>query len=293
MAAMTTIADKVPGAAAVLERLYEKYNRREFVGLDPLAFLYKYDKPSDIEIVGYLAAAMAYGRVEQITRSLTDLFGRMGRSPYEFAAGFGTRERARLDGFKHRFNTGQDIADLLAIFRNMLDESGSIEKSFMKGCAQGDEDVLPALEDFCVRAANIHRELTGRQAGTGLQYLFTRPGGGSPCKRMNLFLRWMVRDDAVDLGIWKGIDKRKLIVPVDVHMGRLSAILGLHSSKNVTLKTARAITKAFAEFSPEDPVRYDFALCRVGIYEGCTGKRQELCDRCELYGFCRKRFAQK
>jgi uncharacterized protein (TIGR02757 family) len=274
----------------VLERLYERYNHRKFVGLDPLAFLYKYDKPRDVEIVGFLAAGLAYGRVEQITRSLTELFGRMGESPYEFTAGFGDGQRDKLAGFRHRFNTGQDVADLLAVFRGMLEKSGSIERFFMDGYSSQDENILPAIESFCARALGMHDRLAGCEAGTGLRYLLTRPGGGSPCKRMNLFLRWMVRKDAVDVGVWKGVDRAKLIVPVDVHMARLSRILGMHIARNVTLKTAVAITRTFAEVSPADPAKYDFALCRVGIYEGCTGKLQEFCPKCELLGFCRKRF---
>ena len=282
---------KVESSGRILERLYERYNHRRFVGLDPLAFLYRYTKPRDAEIVGFLAAALAYGRVEQITRSLTELFGRMGKSPYEFAAGFGDREKDRLAGFKHRFNTGEDVADLLAVFRCMLEKSGSIEEFFLAGYCRDDESVLPAVESFCTRAIEIHSGLTGCPASEGLRYMLTRPSGGSPCKRMNLFLRWMVRSDEVDPGVWSGVDKAKLIVPVDVHMARLSAILGLHESKNVTLKTAIAITKAFAAVSPDDPVKYDFALCRVGILEGCTGRPRAFCSECELWGFCEKRFA--
>jgi len=284
---------KVESSGRILERLYGRYNHRRFVGLDPLAFLYKYSKPRDVEIVGFLAAALAYGRVEQITRSLSELFGRMGRSPYEFTAGFGDSQREWLAGFKHRFNTGEDVADLLAVFRYMLEKSGSIEKFFLAGYSRDNENVLPAVESFCARAIAIHRKLTGREASEGLRYMLTRPSGGSPCKRMNLFLRWMARKDDVDPGIWRGIDKAKLIVPVDVHLARLSAILGLHESKNVTLKTALAITRAFAAVSPDDPVKYDFALCRVGILEGCTGKPREFCSECELWGFCEKRFAAR
>jgi uncharacterized protein (TIGR02757 family) len=276
--------------AQVLERLYQRYNHREFVGLDPLAFLYKYKEPRDIEIVGFLAAAMAYGRVEQITKSLAELFGRMGKSPYEFTAGFGKKERASLAGFKHRFNTGEDIGRLLAVFRVMLEESGSLEASFAAGCGRDDADVLPAMESFCSRAIEIDNKAGGGAASQGFSYLLTRPSAGSPCKRMNLFLRWMVRRDQVDQGIWKSVDASKLVVPVDVHMGRLSAILGLHSSTNISLKTAVAITRSFAEVSPGDPVKYDFALCRVGIYEGCTGKKSEFCTKCELFEYCKKRF---
>jgi uncharacterized protein (TIGR02757 family) len=252
---MVILREKNNGYSVILERLYERYNHRECVGLDPLAFLYKYDNPRDVEIAGFLAAGMAYGRVEQITKSLGELFGRMGKSPYNFTMEAGKKQREKLAGFRHRFNTGEDVADLLAVFRGMLEKSGSIEKFFLEGLGEGDENVLPAMESFCTRAIGMHGRIKGQEAGTGLRYLLTRPSGGSPCKRLNLFLRWMVRKDEVDVGIWKGVDRAKLIVPVDVHMGRLSRILGLHSSKNVTLK-----------------------------------KPGEFCSKCELAGYCRKRF---
>ena len=98
----------------------------------------------------------------------------------------------------------------------------------------------------------------------------------------------MVRKDEVDAGLWKTIDKSKLVVPVDVHMGRLSKILGLHNKKTVNLKTAIEITDGFAQISPQDPVKYDFALCRIGILENCTGKANKYCPNCELTKFCRK-----
>jgi uncharacterized protein (TIGR02757 family) len=276
--------------AVTLERLYQRYNHRECVGLDPLAFLYKYDNPRDVEIVGFLAAGLAYGRVEQITKSLGELLGRMGKSPHEFTMEAGKKQREKLAGFKHRFNTGEDVADLLAVFRGMLEKSGSIEKFFLEGLGEEDESVLPAIESFCSRAIGMHGRIKGKEMGAGLRYLLTRPSGGSPCKRLNLFLRWMVRKDEVDVGIWKGVDKAKLIVPVDVHIDRLSRILGLHTSKNVTLKTAVEITRAFAVAQPKDPAKYDFALSRVGILEGCTGKPGEFCERCELAGYCQKKF---
>jgi hypothetical protein len=149
----------------------------------------------------------------------------------------------------------------------------------------------------------------GRKVSRGLKYLLASPAGGSVCKRLNLFLRWMVRDDDVDTGLWKGVDKAKLIVPVDVHMGRLCRILGFypvrsnlgksahptsmqisngaHAKKTVSLSTAVQITKSFAEITPSDPVKYDFALSRVGITQGCSGKYDKRCDTCELNEFCK------
>lgn len=271
----------------VLERLYARYNRRRCIGLDPLAFLYRYSRPRDIEIVAFLSAALAYGRVRQITASLTDLLGRMCPNPYDFTVGFELRRREELASFKHRFTSGHDVADLLAVFREMLEKSGSIEKFFLAGYSPRDESVIPAIESFCSRALSIHNRLAGRPAGRGLRYLLARPGDGSACKRINLFLRWMARKDEVDPGIWKGLDKARLIVPLDVHMARLTAILGLHRARSVSLRTAVTVTRAFAEIAPADPVKYDFALSRVGIMEGCTGSLRASCRDCELLVFCR------
>jgi len=119
-----------------------------------------------------------------------------------------------------------------------------------------------------------------------LKYLLADPARGSACKRLNLFLRWMVRSDDVDTGLWKSIDKAELIVPIDVHIARLSGILGFHSRKTVSLATAVEITEAFAEIEPADPAKYDFALSRIGILKNCTGRLRKHCTDCELYEFC-------
>ena len=135
----------------------------------------------------------------------------------------------------------------------------------------------------------IHSLDSNGKTNHNLEYLIVSPSRGSACKRMNLFLRWMVRDDDVDTGIWKSIDKAKLIVPIDVHMGRLCRFLGFHNKKVISLKTAIEITSHFNEIEPSDPVKYDFALSRIGIVENCTGKYNSACQTCELDAFCRNR----
>lgn len=274
---------------AVLEGLYEKQNRRELIKPDPLQFVYEYSNPADREIVAFLSSALAYGRVEQIEKSLRNLFARMGRSPFEFVAGFSRPDRAKLKDFVHRFNVGDDISDLLVLFQRVLAESGSLEKYFLKFYNPPDENIIPALSRFCDSLLDLHRSVTGRAAQKGLAYLLAGPGRGGAAKRLNLFFRWMVRCDNVDTGLWHSIDKAKLIVPVDVHIGRLCRILGFHNHKNVTLKTALEITRGFASIEPTDPVKYDFALSRIGIVESCTGRRRIECDACELLPWCRRR----
>jgi len=220
----------------LLERLYAKYNRWEFIPPDPLQFIYKYSEAGEREIVGFISAVLAYGRVGQVEKSLTKLFGLMGKSPYAFVRTFGNAKRRKLSGFKHRFTTGDDVSDLLELLRKVLRQDGSIEKFFGRFCH-----------------------------------------------------RWMVRNDEVDAGLWQVIDKSKLIVPADVHMTRLCRILGFHSRKNISLTGAVEITEGFARIEPSDPVKYDFALSRIGILQNCRGQIYAECTQCELLCYCQQR----
>ncbi len=294
MGTMTTNPPNIVAAAqpeklkAVLDKLYGKYNRRELIRPDPLQFVYEYSKPADMEIAGFLAACLAYGRVEQIEKSLRNLFGRMGRSPFEFVLNFTHRDRAGLKNFKHRFTAGDDISDLLELLKKVLNQYGSIEEFFVQGYNPEDKNIIASLSKFCDSLLDMYAKTHTAPASTQLSYLLTRPAAGSACKRLNLFLRWMVRDDDVDTGLWKRIDKAKLIVPVDVHMGRLCRILGFHDRKVISLSTAVKITGRFSEIEPADPVKYDFSLSRIGILGNCTGRRRNGCEFCELFEFCHR-----
>jgi len=273
----------------VLEKLYHRYNRYELIKPDPLQFVYHYSKPRDMEIAGLLAAELAYGRVQQIQKSLTGLFGRMGASPFEFVLNFDKQKRRKLENFKHRFTSGGDISDLLELLKRVLNQYGGIEEFFVRGYKPGDKNIIPALSEFCDSLLEMYAKTHTSSASTQLGYLLTRPAAGSACKRLNLFLRWMVRDDDVDAGLWKRVDKAKLIVPIDVHMGRLCRILGFHNRKVVSLSTAVKITERFAQIEPTDPVKYDFSLSRIGILDNCTGRLRSGCELCELFKFCSRR----
>jgi uncharacterized protein (TIGR02757 family) len=276
---------------AVLDRVHAKYNRRQFIGTDPLQFAYRYSNRGDVEIAAFLAAALAYGRVQQIHRSLDNLFARMGRSPHDFVAGWTDASRRHLATFKHRFTTGDDIGDLFERLGPALREQGSLESFFLGGYDPGEVNIVPALIRFCERLCSeawLRKRSHGTGIDKGLTYLLASPARGSASKRLNLFLRWMVRKDDVDLGLWTSVDKAKLIVPIDVHMARLCRILGFHNSNTITLSTALKITKAFAPIEPADPVKYDFALTRIGIVDGCTGHPRPDCLACELSAVCRR-----
>ena len=266
----------------ILERLYEKYNHHSLIKPDPLQFVYKYCRKADMEIVALLASALAYGRVSQIEKSLTDLFGRMGDSPYEYVQNFNVAQREKLKSFKHRFTTGDSISDLLELLQVALSRFDSIEELFLQGLSDSDKNIIPALSKFC-------NSLTAGYNGPSqrsLKFLLADPARASACKRLNLFLRWMVRDDDVDTGLWKSVDKAKLIVPIDVHMGRLCKILGFYDRKSISLSTAIEITDSFRQIEPTDPVKYDFSLSRIGIVENCNGKFRPECEDCELCELC-------
>ena len=271
----------------ILEGLYSRYNHRNLIKPDPLQFVYQYNSPSDKEIVAFLSAALAYGRVEQIEKSLNDLFTRMGKSPFAFVKNFNKIGREKLNGFKHRFTTGQDIADLLVLLKQVLNRYSSIQKFFVEGYNPNAQNIIPALTRFCDSLYAMYSKEHNGQISSGLKFLLAGPAGGSACKRLNLFLRWMVRKDDVDPGLWKSIDKAKLIVPVDVHIGRLSRILGFHNHKTISLASAVRITQSFAEIEPADPVKFDFALTRIGIIEGCKGKYRAVCEDCEILELCK------
>jgi len=273
----------------LLERLYAKYNHRAFVPPDPLQFVYRFPDRHDAEIAAFLSAALAYGRVRQIERSLTQLFDRMDGVPYQFTMRRNDAGRAKLHSFKHRFTAGDDISDLLDLFRRIMEDHGDLEAFFMQGCREEHPTVLPALSTFCDSLCRLYADTHDGRVSDGVGYLLASPSRGSASKRLHLFLRWMVRHDEVDIGLWRGIDRAKLIVPVDVHMARLCRILGLHDDRTISRSTAVKITEAFAKMEPMDPVKYDFALSRIGIIEDCTGRYRAECESCELYGICSAR----
>jgi len=274
---------------AVLNKLYDKYNHHRLIKPDPLQFMYRYSRPADMEIAAFIASSLAYGRVQQIEKSLGLLFEFMGKSPFEFVRNFDRHKRTQLKDFKHRFTAGDDISDLLELFSVVLDQFGSLENFFARKYSTDDKTIIPALSQFCESLYTMYAQGHKGHVSNGLAYLLVSPTRGSACKRLNLFLRWVVRDDDVDAGLWKTIDKSKLVVPVDVHMGRLCKILGFYSRKTVSLSTAVKITEGFAAIEPADPVKYDFALSRIGIVENCDGRARPACADCELLAFCRRR----
>lgn len=240
-----------------LEGLYYVYARRELICPDPLYFLYKYESVKDREIVGLVASSLAYGRVTQIMKSVRYVLSCLTEEPHKFLL---TNERFEVvpKGFKHRFTTGRDMNNLLRNVSSILREYGSLEE-FMGECLREDK-FFSALDKFSERLTR------GKEVGSFS--LVTAPKDGSACKRLFLFLKWLVRHDDVDPGGWEVISPRELIVPTDTHMHRIGMKLGFTKRKSADLRCAIEITDSFREVAPEDPTKYDFVLTRFGIRSG-------------------------
>ncbi len=239
-----------------LERIYAEYNRRELIHPDPLEFLWRYGNTADREIAGLVASGLAYGRVGQILKSTEKVLGLLGPSPSETLAGLSEKELLRaLGDFRHRFTTAPEMAALLSSASSIQREWGLMGNMLGALMAEGSYDA--ALDGFARGILN----------GAGLDRcsLLPRPSRGSACKRLHLFMRWMVRSDDVDPGGWEDIPPSVLMVPVDVHMYRLSIGLGFTERKTATRLTAMDVTGGFRLINPDDPVKYDFSLTRMGI----------------------------
>ncbi len=252
-----------------LDDLYDHYNRRQYVHPDPLEFLYHYDNIRDREIVGLVASSLAYGKVAQILKSVSSVLKNMGESPCEYLRS--TPEDLIINHFQafvHRFARGTHLSAMLINIKHVLAEYGSIYDCFVDGFNPSDETVLPALTEFSKKI--IKTSVAACPVNTP-GHLMPCPDKGSACKRLNLYLRWMVREDDVDPGGWTGIPASKLIVPLDIHMFRISGQLGLTVRKQANLQTAVEITEGFKQWSPDDPVRYDFSLTRFGIRNDLAG----------------------
>ena len=279
----------MPDLKARLDELYEAFNVANSVS-DPIQIVRRFDRPDDREVVGFCAAALAFGRVQSVMNSIEGLLAAMGPSPAAYVRAFDPiRDRRSLDHLVHRWTRGIDLAALVWVLRQMLDSHGSIEAFFVDGVDAGAETVEDALDAFSRRACRLDlKSVYGRVPGRpGVAYFFARPSSGGACKRLNLFLRWMVRHDRVDLGVWSRVRPAQLVVPLDTHVIRLGRCLRLTRYKSAGWRMAADITRSLRAMDPADPVRYDFSICHVGMMGAC-GYGTKLRDRhCPLRGLCR------
>lgn len=255
---------------------------------DPLQLVLRYHDPLDQEVAGIVAAAFAYGRADIIVANIGVVLARMTPSPYRYLASFDREEATRrFAGFAHRFHKTPELVAFLERIAAAIGAHGSLGALFRE-CYDGrDPDIGPSLARF-VRVLWSGGLQAAAPLDRALRYLLSSPADGSACKRMNLFLRWMVRRTSPDLGLWDFVDPAKLVVPLDTHVHRIATFLGLNRRKTADWKAARALTDRLARFDRSDPVRYDFALCRLGILDLCSRKKKkENCDVCQLRDVCR------
>ena len=272
-----------------LEDLYAGYNATRSVN-DPVWKIHDYQRADDREVVAFIASALAFGRVQSVLNSIEGMLAVMGPSPAAFVRRFDpVRDRRRFDHLVHRWTKGADFAALVWLLHQMLEQTGSIQGFFVEGLADDAIDVSGALQSFSTRALAldvkpIYVRSTPRP---GVAYFFSRPSSGGACKRLNLFLRWMVRRDRVDLGVWTKVRPGQLIVPLDTHVIRVGQCLRLTKLKSPGWRMAADITASLRAIDPVDPIKFDFSICHLGMMNACGFSRPQGDAQCPLGGVCR------
>jgi uncharacterized protein (TIGR02757 family) len=275
----------------VLDQLYTDFNHADSA-TDPIQIVRRFARDDDREIVGFIAAALAFGRVSSVLQSIERVLAVIGPAPAAYVRRFDPRrDAASFAGIVHRWTREADIVALLWVLRQMLDRAGSIEGFFLEGADSSAEDIAGALDSFSTRALAFDLKAAyGRvPKRPGVCYFFPRPSAGSGCKRLNLFLRWMVRRDALDLGVWRRVSPAQLIVPLDTHVIRVGRCLRLTGYTSPGWRMARDITASLRRLDPADPVKYDFSVCHLGMMNACGFGRPQADSQCPLRGACRPR----
>jgi uncharacterized protein (TIGR02757 family) len=254
-----------------LDALYLQYDHR-CVDPDPLQFVRAHDTREDREVVGLLASGLAFGNVTAIKASIRAVLDVLGEPPAAAVRRLDPKATARrLDRFRHRWTDGRDVACLLYYLRQMIESHGSVEGFFAAGASPEHADVGPALASFAERALALeHGGLyRGRRlpADAGVRYFFPSPKAGSACKRLNLFLRWMVRRAGVDLGVWRCLRPAQLVMPIDAHIYAIARRARLTRYRSPGWPMALDLTRRLRRLDPEDPVKYDFAFHRMGLWK--------------------------
>ncbi len=236
----------------ILDRLAQKHEIPDFIKDDPVQFPHRYSLKQHIEISAFISSAFAYGNRKKIIENLECIHKTINAAPYEFVINFDIdRDVELFRGFCYRFNREEDILFLFHSLKQILKQYDSLENAFLAGYSDNDKNIKNALVNFV--------------ALFGDSRLVPSPQKGSACKRLNLFLKWMVREGPVDLGVWKTIPKSKLIIPFDVHVSRISRLWGLTARKSNDWPAAEEITDNLKKFDPDDPVKYDFAIFGEGV----------------------------
>jgi uncharacterized protein (TIGR02757 family) len=242
--------------ALALEKIYQQFHRPEYISPDPLEVVYRYKKNEDREIVALIAAALAYGRVQQILVNIDRVLEPLGKSPIRFLTQTNPKElRTHFKAFQHRWTTSGELIAFLLGIQHVVKTWGSLENAFIEYHTPKEGTVRNGLIGM------VDAILQGQPHNS----LLSDPAKSSACKRLYLYLRWMVRDDQIDTGCWTQVDPGHLIVPLDTHLFRAAKAFRMTKRKQANIQTSLEITKAFGRLAPGDPLKYDFVVTRLGI----------------------------
>ena len=249
-----------------LDYHYKAFDKSQ-ISPDPLQFLHLFDNEKDIEVIGFIASVFAYGNVNQIIKTLDKILLITNAKPYNFILNLEkTGNQIKLKGLKHRFYNEEDIQNLFFSLHTLYKNEGALKNIFYKYFGPNNKNIKEGLSGFSQTfISEIKKNTKSKKVSPGVRFMFPLPKLCSACKRMNLFLRWMVRKDELDFGLWSEIPADRLIIPVDTHIARICKSLKLTSYKNVNWKMAEEITENLKKFDPVDPVKYDFDICHIGM----------------------------
>ncbi len=279
------------GVQSLLDRLYAARSPLHLAN-DPLSFCHRYSDPADQEVAAVIAAAFAYGGIKIILRTLESIFAELGPSPRSYVENINPGKALQtFSRFKHRFNDGRDLVALLWGIRSMISDAGSVNAFFLRFHDAAAQDVTNSLNGYSAAVLALdYRPVFGDIPAPSRSYfpfLFPAPAAGSACKRLCMFLRWVVRAaDGIDLGIWQGVSPSQLVIPVDTHISRICSYLRFTTRSSADWRMALEITAALRRLDPNDPVKYDFSLAHLGISEGCNGSDRLRCLSCAICDIC-------
>lgn len=276
-----------------LDSFLKSFDYGRHVREDPVWFVHQYEMPRDQEIVALFASCLAYGRVDKILEFLHSLFKQMGKRPYEFMLNFDPKkDRSKFHAFTYRFHRGRHIACFIYLLKQTLIKYGSLEALFLEGYSPENADLKKTLSAFVekILGADVSPFYRSGQLpkNSPVRFFLPSPELESTCKRLNLFLRWMIRGpDRVDFGLWKNVRPAHLMIPLDTHVARICRYLGLSNMASASWKMACQITENLKLLDAEDPVKYDFAICHLGISGDCPSRPDILkCSPCPLKPVC-------
>ncbi len=252
---------KTENLKELLDELVLRYEVEDFIKNDPIQFPHRFKNKADIEISALVATSFAYGNRKHIIEMVEKLHQVMDNAPLEFCLDYSIEKGEKLfSGMNYRYTKAEDIVAFFHCISESFKNYKSLEDMFSQYYKSDDEDIKNALIGFSGEMKSFYHEPI-----RGLSFLLPSPINNSACKRLNLFLKWMVRKSPVDLGIWESVSSSKLIIPLDTHVARLSAKFGINDRKTNDWQKAQMITDVLRQFCPEDPVKYDFALFGYGV----------------------------